>query len=202
MADLFWLSDEQWVVIEPFMPRDQPDPSGKTTGRLSPASCTCSRPAAAGAIASRVQPAHHGLQPLQSLVAARLLEGDADRAGQAGWVAMQRLSTAATSGLTGLPMAGKGGKGAGHWPIARWSNDDQDPRTHRCPWPTRRPPADVGQRQRRDDCPSGVGRGARPDPPPECRQGLRRRLAAHRPAQERHHARHPGQTRPQTLDPP
>ena len=24
MADLFWLSDEQWAVMEPFMPRNQP----------------------------------------------------------------------------------------------------------------------------------------------------------------------------------
>jgi transposase len=24
MADLFWLSDSQWAVIEPFMPRNQP----------------------------------------------------------------------------------------------------------------------------------------------------------------------------------
>ena len=22
MADLFWLSDEQWAVIDPFMPKD------------------------------------------------------------------------------------------------------------------------------------------------------------------------------------
>ncbi|GAB6971115.1 hypothetical protein JCM16408A_18630 [Methylobacterium phyllosphaerae] len=73
---------------------------------------------------------------------------------------MRRLSTAATSGLTGLPMAGKAGKGAGHRPIARWSND-QDPRTHRYPPPVRRPPADAGQRQRRNGRPSGAGRGAR-----------------------------------------
>ena len=26
MADLFWLSDEQWAVIEPFMPKNQPGP--------------------------------------------------------------------------------------------------------------------------------------------------------------------------------
>lgn len=26
MADLFWLSDEQWAVIEPFMPQNQPGP--------------------------------------------------------------------------------------------------------------------------------------------------------------------------------
>ena len=29
IADLFWLSDEQWAVIEPFMPRDQPGPERK-----------------------------------------------------------------------------------------------------------------------------------------------------------------------------
>jgi transposase len=29
MADLFWLSDAQWAVIEPFMPRDQPGPERK-----------------------------------------------------------------------------------------------------------------------------------------------------------------------------
>ncbi len=29
MADLFWLSNEQWAVIEPFMPRDQPGPERK-----------------------------------------------------------------------------------------------------------------------------------------------------------------------------
>ena len=26
MADLFWLSDEQWAVMEPFMPTNQPGP--------------------------------------------------------------------------------------------------------------------------------------------------------------------------------
>ena len=29
MADLFWLSDEQWAVIERFMPKDQPGPERK-----------------------------------------------------------------------------------------------------------------------------------------------------------------------------
>jgi transposase len=24
VVDLFWLSDEQWAVLEPFMPRNQP----------------------------------------------------------------------------------------------------------------------------------------------------------------------------------
>lgn len=29
MANLFWLSDDQWAVIEPFMPKDQPGPERK-----------------------------------------------------------------------------------------------------------------------------------------------------------------------------
>jgi transposase len=29
VADLFWLSDEQWAVIGPFMPKDQPGPERK-----------------------------------------------------------------------------------------------------------------------------------------------------------------------------
>ncbi|WP_238178953.1 transposase, partial [Methylobacterium oxalidis] len=29
MADLFWLSDEQWAVMAPFMPKDQPGPERK-----------------------------------------------------------------------------------------------------------------------------------------------------------------------------
>ena len=29
MADLFWLSDAQWAVIAPFMPKDQPGPERK-----------------------------------------------------------------------------------------------------------------------------------------------------------------------------
>ncbi len=33
MADLFWLSDAQWAVIEPFMPKNQPGPERKD-GRM------------------------------------------------------------------------------------------------------------------------------------------------------------------------
>ncbi|MET0528862.1 MAG: IS5 family transposase, partial [Microvirga sp.] len=29
MSDLFWLSDEQWAVMAPFMPKDQPGPERK-----------------------------------------------------------------------------------------------------------------------------------------------------------------------------
>jgi len=34
MADLFWLSDEQWAVIAPFMPRNQPGPEREDDRRI------------------------------------------------------------------------------------------------------------------------------------------------------------------------
>jgi transposase len=34
MVNLFWLSDEQWAVIEPFMPRNQPGPERKEDRRI------------------------------------------------------------------------------------------------------------------------------------------------------------------------
>ena len=34
MADLFWLSDTQWAVIEPFMPVNQPGPERKDDRRI------------------------------------------------------------------------------------------------------------------------------------------------------------------------
>ncbi|MGA4555324.1 IS5-like element ISMpo7 family transposase [Methylorubrum aminovorans] len=34
MADLFWLSDEPWAVIEPFLPRNQPGPERKDDRRI------------------------------------------------------------------------------------------------------------------------------------------------------------------------
>ena len=67
MADLFWLSDEPWAMIEPFMPRDQPGPERKgdrqiisLRGPSVPASCTCSPPAAAGAASGRLWPRPDG----------------------------------------------------------------------------------------------------------------------------------------------
>ena len=34
MANLFWFSDEQWAVIEPFMPRNQPGPEREDDRRI------------------------------------------------------------------------------------------------------------------------------------------------------------------------
>ena len=46
MAELFWLSDAQWAVIEPFMPKDQPGPARKDdrqiiSGILHVLTCGC-----------------------------------------------------------------------------------------------------------------------------------------------------------------
>ena len=34
MAEVFWLSDEQWAVIEPFMPKNQPGPERQDDRRV------------------------------------------------------------------------------------------------------------------------------------------------------------------------
>ncbi len=34
MPDLFWLTDEQWAVLEPFMPQNQPGARGVNDRRL------------------------------------------------------------------------------------------------------------------------------------------------------------------------
>ena len=39
MADLFWLSDAQWAVMEPFMPRNRPALAGSMIGAPFRALC-------------------------------------------------------------------------------------------------------------------------------------------------------------------
>lgn len=110
-------------------------------------------------------------------------------------------STAPTSEPTARPTVAKGGSHARHRPVARRPND-KGPRAHRCPRSPRRPPADAGQRQRRDQGSCRAGRSARTHPPSSRRPGLRRRLAARRSTGERHHAGHPRQAWLQEVNPP
>ena len=86
MADLFWLSDAQWAVIEPFMPRNQPGPERKDdrqiiSGILHVITAGCCRwcdcPAAYG-------PSTTVYNRFNPLVPPRLLAGDAGRPGQGG----------------------------------------------------------------------------------------------------------------------
>ena len=161
MADLFWLSDAQWAVIEPFMPKDQPGPARKDdrqiiSGILHVLTSGCRW---------RDCPAAYGPR---TTVYNRF-----NRWSRRGfWKAM--LAAMAQAGWSGEATAIDC---ASHRPVAR-RPDDQDPRPHRRPRPARRPPADARQRQRCHHSSSRAGRRARPDPPPGRRQGLRRRLAA------------------------
>ena len=114
MADLFWLSDAQWAVIAPFHAEStSADPSAGTTGMIHcRASYTCSPRAAAGATARPIMVrAPRSTTPVQQVVPARLLAGDAGRPGQ-GRVgrATRRPSTAATSRRTACAHGGKGGR--------------------------------------------------------------------------------------------
>ena len=66
MADLFWLSDEQWAVIEPFMPEKQPGPERKDDRQII--SGILARPDIGLPLArlpGGVRAAHHRLRPVQ-----------------------------------------------------------------------------------------------------------------------------------------
>ncbi len=83
MAEVFWLSDGQWAVIEPFMPRNQPGPERQDDRRVISgilhvltAGCRWSDcPAAYG-------PPTTVYNRFNRWSRARLLAGDAGRAGQ------------------------------------------------------------------------------------------------------------------------
>ena len=189
MADLFWLSDEQWAVIEPFMPRDQPGPERKDdrqiiSGILHVLTSGCRWRDCPAAYGPRTTVYNRFNRWSRRGFWKAMLSALAE----AGWAGNVGTLDSSFARAHRSVHGGKGSEGAGHRLVAR-RPDDRDPRSQRCPRPAQRPPADAGQRQRRHNRPSIAGRGAGPDPPPERRQGLRRRLAGHRSAQERHHAR-------------
>ncbi len=202
MADLFWLSDEQWAVMVPFMPNDQPGPERKDDGRSSPASCTCSSRAAAGVTA-----------PPRMVLARRSktasIAGPGVAFGRRCWRPWPRPagrarrlpSTAPTCACIARRTAGKGGEDPGHRPVARGG---QTTKVHALTDVLGRPGVLLltpGNRQR-CHCRSGrPGRSAQPDPPPERRQGLRRRLATV-DLRKSGITRSSGQARPQAPHPP
>jgi hypothetical protein len=50
MVEVFWLSDAQWVMIEPSVPTNQPGPEREDDRHVISGFCMCSPPAAAGAM--------------------------------------------------------------------------------------------------------------------------------------------------------
>ncbi len=178
-----------------------PAPSATTIGRSSRASYTCSPRAAAGATAQ--QRIGRARASISASTGGRIKASGGRccrRWPRRDGPAMRPPSTVAMSGLTARPTAVKRSQGARHRPLARRA-DDQDPRRHRRARPPWRSRPDTRQCQRRDNRACRAGRGPRSAPPLGRRQELRRRLAARRSAQDRHHARHPGQGWPQAPHP-
>jgi transposase len=86
MADLFWLSDEQWAVLEPFMPKNQPGARRVDDRRVISGIVHVLKSGGRW----RDCPAEHGphttlSQPLQQMVPPRLLARHVGGA-RASWV--------------------------------------------------------------------------------------------------------------------
>ena len=93
MADLFWLSDGQWAVLEPFMPTNRPGAHpghkracarGRRPARVVRHPARAHLGLSLARLPGRLRPAHDRLQPVQPLVAARLLARHAGGAGRGG----------------------------------------------------------------------------------------------------------------------
>jgi transposase len=74
MADLFWLSDEQWAVLQPFMPQNQPGARRVDDRRVISGIVHVLKSGGRWrGLPGGLWPAHDHLQPLQQMVPARLL---------------------------------------------------------------------------------------------------------------------------------
>ena len=148
MADLFWLSDAQWAVMEPFMPRNRPgarrvDDRRTISGIVHVIKSGCrwrDCPPAYGPHTTAYNRFHRWSR--RGFWRAMLMA-----LAEAGWVAEPLLWTLFTSRLIVQRTAAKGGEGAGHLHLAR-RPDHEGPRHHRRPRPSRRNPPDARQCQR------------------------------------------------------
>ncbi len=147
MADLFWLSDEQWTVMEPFMPRNQPgahrvDDRRTISGIVHVLKSGC-----------RWQHCPSDYGPPTTVynrfnrwsrrgfwrhMLAALAE--------AGWVTESAALDSTYVKAHRSALAAKGGEGAGYRDLARWP-DHQAPHRHRCHWAPGCYPPDSRQRQ-------------------------------------------------------
>ena len=145
MADRFWLSDEQWAVMEPFMPKNQPgahrvDDRRTISGIMHVIKSGC-----------RWQdcPSEYGPHTTVSNRFNRWSRRGFWRAmltalAEAGWITESACLD--STDVKAHRTAAKGGQGAGHRPLT-WRADDQDPRPHRRPRPPGRHSPDARQRQ-------------------------------------------------------
>ena len=149
MADLFWLSDEPWAVIEPFMPRNQPGPERNDdrqiiSGILHVLTAGCrwgDCPAAYG-------PPTTVYNRFNRWSARGFWRAMLVALAKAGWAGDAAALDSTYVKAHRSAHGGKGGKSARHRPVAG-RPDHKGPqlrRAHRRSRPPRRPAADAGQR--------------------------------------------------------
>ena len=196
---LFWLSDEAWGAIEPHLPKNQPgarrvDDRRVISGIVHMLKCggrwaDCpTEYGPATTIYNRWN--RWSRRGIWTRILAALTEE--------GWIAETALrwarSTAATSRPTAVPVGQKGGASQCHWHLA-WRQDDQDPRTRRCPGTAASPRPDTGQhvgRERRGP----ADRRNRRNEAGDRRPWLRRQPHQGYLARTGLHPRHPRPTQP------
>ena len=151
MADLFWLSDAQWAVIEPFMPKNQPgarrvDDRRTISGIVHVIKSGCRW---------RDCPAEYGphttvYNRFNRWSRRGFWRGMLAALAEAGWVAETAALDSTYVKAHRSAHGGKGGEGAGHWRIPR-GPDNEGPRRHRRRRPPGGDPPHARQRQRHQD---------------------------------------------------
>jgi hypothetical protein len=122
MAHLFWLSDEAWEAMDPYLPRGRPGKPRVDDRRGSAASSTCSRQAAAGAMCrpSTVRPPRS--TTAQPLVPARPLAAPVREAGRHRRDSRGTEPRQFSRGGTPARAGEKGGVDASGRALTRWSH--------------------------------------------------------------------------------
>ncbi len=126
MTDLFWLSDEQWAVLEPFMPKNQPGARRVDDRRIISGIIHMLKGWTLARLSRRLWPPHDGLQPLRQVVPPRLLARHVAALAEAGWMAE---STALGSTYVKVHRSAHGGKGGRAQAIGA-SRGDQTTKVH------------------------------------------------------------------------
>ena len=193
MADLFWLSDEQWAVLEPFMPKNQSGARRVDDRRVISGIVHVLKSGGRW----RDCPAEYGphttlSQPLQQMVPPGLLARHVGGA-RASW--MDRRDGVARQHLCqGAPLRARrqrGAKAQAIGPSITRRADHQAPRACRRPRAARRHPPFARQRQRREDRARGAGESTGSLQAAHCGSRLRRQPSTSRPESGRNDAHHP-----------
>ena len=203
MADLFWLSDEQWAVVgSVHAPRTSLEHGAWTTAAWCPASCICCAPAGAGATCrgsmDRPQPSITGFNRWSRRGFWRAMLA---AVAEAGWIAQ---TAAIDSTYTKAHRCAHGGKGGRRTRRSVLREAGRPQRSTSCPTPSAAPPSShltPGNSSDVRTAPAVLTAAPGRNPAPFGRQGLRRRLAQGRSAQGRHRAGDPRHAIPKATDP-